>query len=331
MDLYKILEINNNASEIEIKKAYNKLVLKYHPDKNTDIDAREKFEKIQTAYQILSDSKTRKEYSKLNNVDKNNFMTLLQNIINNTISLEELGQMSPLCGKINKNDLEYLESNIKNLLNALNFQELFTFYNKGIFPKKKIDTDLTSSETDSEIIKEINADYYFRLPIYYEKYNNLNIQLNIKITIDDLIKKNKKEIKIKRNINGTEINNTFIINLEKPYIVFQNYGDVFNGTFGNLIIKLMLFNNSCWDENNIIIEHEISLYEMIYGVDITNYLNYNKSIKNNQDNLEFSKWIPVRDGFFIDIEIDNFNLNIKLILNYQHSNDKAKILFEYFS
>ena len=336
MDLYKILEINNNASEVEIKKAYNKLILKYHPDKNKNIDSREKFEKIQTAYQILSNPETRKEYSKLNNVEKNNFIILLQNIINDTIDLEKLSTY-----KFNKNDLEYLENNIKNLLNALNFQELFTFYNKGIFPKKNIDTEITSSETDSEIVKDINADYYFMLPIYYQKYNNLNIHLNINITFDDLIKKNKKEIKIKRNINNKEICNIFIINLDKPYIVFQNYGDILNEHCGNFIIKLILqssngeiYKNFYWDDNNIFIEQEISLYEMIYGVDITSYLNYNNSIKDNNLNIEFSKWIPMRDGFIIDndkIKINNFNLNIKLILNYQHSNDKEKILFEYFS
>ena len=165
--------------------------------------------------------------------------------------------------------------------------------------------------------------------------------LNINITFDDLIKKNKKEIKIKRNINNKEICNIFIINLDKPYIVFQNYGDILNEHCGNFIIKLILqssngeiYKNFYWDDNNIFIEQEISLYEMIYGVDITSYLNYNNSIKDKNLNIEFSKWIPMRDGFIIDndkIKINNFNLNIKLILNYQHSNDKEKILFEYFS
>jgi curved DNA-binding protein CbpA len=314
MDLYKILEINNNASEIDIKKAYNKLVLKYHPDKNKSIDAREKYEKIQTAYQILSESKTRIEYSKLNNVEKDNFMTLLQNILNDKINLKELSKY-----KFNKNDWEYLENNIKNLLNALNFEELFIFYNKGIFPKKNLDTNInTSSETNTDI-DDMNSESYFILPIYYQKFNNLNINININILLDDLIKKNKKEIKIKRNINNKEIYTTFIINLDKPYIVFQNYGDIFNENYGNLIIRLLLPNNINWNENNIIIEQEISLYQMIYGINIINY------------NLF---WVPARDGFLIDnnnLKLNNFNLNIKLILNYQHSVEKENILLKHFS
>src|SRR5699024_3515177 len=55
-DAYKILEIDQNASENEIKKAYRKMVKKYHPDKLVDMDeaykkgAREKFNKVQEAY-----------------------------------------------------------------------------------------------------------------------------------------------------------------------------------------------------------------------------------------------------------------------------------------
>ena len=319
MDLYNILEINNNASEIEIKKAYNKLVLKYHPDKNKDKNTREKFEQIQTAYQILSNSKTRIEYQKLNNKEKDNFITLLKNILNNNINLEDISKY-----KFNKIDWEYLEKNINNLLNALNFEELFNFYNKGIFPKKNINNNIiTTSEIDTDVIDDINSESYFILPIYYQKFNNLDIKLNINIKLDDLIKKNKKEITIKRNINNKIINNTFIINLDKPYIVFLNYGDVHNNLYGNLIIKLILPTNFYWDENNIIIEKEISLYEMIYGVDISYLLD-----------MKFDKWIPARDGFIIDnnkIKLNNFNLNIKLILNYHHSTQKEKILSKYFS
>ncbi len=59
MNLYNILEIKNTASEIEIKKAYIKLVKIYHPDKNNLSNAKEKFQQIQMAYEILSNNKTR--------------------------------------------------------------------------------------------------------------------------------------------------------------------------------------------------------------------------------------------------------------------------------
>ena len=59
---YKILEINKNASSQDIKKAYKKLALMYHPDKNKSPDAEQKFKKIAEAYEVLSDEKKRKEY-----------------------------------------------------------------------------------------------------------------------------------------------------------------------------------------------------------------------------------------------------------------------------
>lgn len=53
--LYDTLEISENASQDEIKKAYRKLARKYHPDINKDSGAEEKFKEINAAYEVLSD------------------------------------------------------------------------------------------------------------------------------------------------------------------------------------------------------------------------------------------------------------------------------------
>ncbi len=60
--LYETLEINDNASEAEIKKAYRKLARKYHPDVNKNKDAEEKFKEINSAYEILSDKEKKQQY-----------------------------------------------------------------------------------------------------------------------------------------------------------------------------------------------------------------------------------------------------------------------------
>lgn len=64
-DFYKILGVNRSASKKEIKKAYRKLAMKYHPDKNPDDDtASDKFKEIGEAYEILADDDKRKTYDR---------------------------------------------------------------------------------------------------------------------------------------------------------------------------------------------------------------------------------------------------------------------------
>lgn len=61
-DYYKVLGIQKGANEEEIKKAYRKMALKFHPDKNKTAGAEEKFKEIAEAYEVLSDKKKRDVY-----------------------------------------------------------------------------------------------------------------------------------------------------------------------------------------------------------------------------------------------------------------------------
>lgn len=61
-DYYKILGISRGASEEDIKKAYKKMALKYHPDKNKSAGAEEKFKEIAEAYEVLSDPQKRQVF-----------------------------------------------------------------------------------------------------------------------------------------------------------------------------------------------------------------------------------------------------------------------------
>merc|ERR1711971_1324085 len=61
-DYYAILNVKKGASDDELKKAYRKSALKYHPDKNKSTGAEEKFKEVAEAYDVLSDNKKRQIY-----------------------------------------------------------------------------------------------------------------------------------------------------------------------------------------------------------------------------------------------------------------------------
>jgi curved DNA-binding protein len=69
-DYYKMLGVDKNASDAVIKKAYRKLALKYHPDKNPgDKNAEEQFKLINEAYAVLSNKEKRKQYDTFGSAD----------------------------------------------------------------------------------------------------------------------------------------------------------------------------------------------------------------------------------------------------------------------
>ena len=72
-DYYEILGVDKNATNQEIKKAFRKLALKYHPDRAGKA-GEEKFKEISEAYQILSDPKARANYDRFGHGFNNIFI-----------------------------------------------------------------------------------------------------------------------------------------------------------------------------------------------------------------------------------------------------------------
>ena len=316
MDLYEILEINPTASELEIRKAYYRLSKIYHPDKNNKVNANEKFQRINSAYEILINEKTRLEYLKMNMKEKYNLLDIINKIIEENINIDEFNKYGI---KMDKTDLLYLQNNFINFIKNINFYELIDLIKNGKIEKKTYNTT-NLTDTDCEYYDETMCEYYYNLPIYLQKINKLDIKIDININISDIKNKNKRKIKLKRKMEDEEITSTFIFYVNKPYIVFIGGGDMDDGDYGNLIVKLNIDNDIYWDDNIILIYQSMTLYEMIYGLDI--------NIELGEENIKIKNWIPSRDGFYITMKD---NIGIKLYLDYKNSEEKHELLRQYFN
>ena len=321
MSLYNTLEIDANSSLQEIKKSYRRLARIYHPDKCIEKNAVKKFQEISYAYEILSNDRSRKEYNSMNLKEKNKFESLLEKIFKNKLNLNELSSFGI---KLSNEDMKYLDTNFYDLLTKLNLNEFIKFFNDNIFPKDKKKQFTLCSDSEIDIWDTETSESYYELPMQYHKFNKNDINLEFNITLKDIIKKNIKKIKINRNIYKKSTTTTFVFNIEKPYIIFYGGGDIDEDN-GNLIIKLNLPDQYEWNLDAISYNYKMSLYKLIYGMDI------NMDIDSKKIRL---KWNPSRDGYILklkDIKIGEYNFQIKFYLEYDHTENKEIILKEYFN
>lgn len=198
VNLYEVLNINEDASEIEIKKQYKKLILKYHPDKNqTDIDI---YELITLAYNILSNKELKKLYNELRLI-KWDFSKLKTESLKTKPNFEKKN-FNHLNEEYNK--LHGYNSNEK-ILNILEFntklEELIEERKKEITKLKKINKKEFKKEFDK--IKRPEDDISNDLIPY-------NLELVVLNSIDNISKL--------YDTNETGINDRFLLNNLPKYI-----------------------------------------------------------------------------------------------------------------
>lgn len=250
---YKILGISNNASSEEIKKAYRKLSLEYHPDRNNgNKEKAEIYKNINEAYNILSVESERKKYDfSLNNkfgqeLDPSILMNILLNPGDAHSFISQLDNLNlsrfPLPPGIN----------ISNPLADISFPKVpFNPFNNFQSFNKDFSQHYNSKPTT--IYKNINISFL-------EAYKGC--KLPIKITrwiIEDNIKQEQTEtiyVNIPPGIDDNEI------------IIVPNKGNrISDSNKGNIDIKINIENNTSFERNGIdlIYKKSITLKESFCG------------------------------------------------------------------
>lgn len=277
-NLYKLLNVDKNASQDLIKTNYKKLLLLYHPDKKIlNITNEEKttlFLKIRNAYNILSNEYTRKEYDNtLNNSSSekfNNFSSFIDRItsdIKKVFSFSEYNILLTLLDNKIKNNL-LAEANIENMLIKI------------------------ASTNALEILSSTNI------------FKILDIDLTIEFTIEQLYLNKSKKVNYSRETK--EIFKEKIYPIDQTQI-YENEGEVFISQGikyeGNLNIHIkitsMTYNNIDYQILNY------DLYTVFKSIDqsITFIFLDNKEYTFNLSNLSYSF-----NDFGILYSIENFGL-----------------------
>jgi len=287
MNPYSILELpeNKNISKDEIKKSYKRLILKYHPDKNHNIDTTEKFKEIHTAYEILINDDKKKEYDNLSHYDKIKYYETLKDLINKKYPI-----INDYLTYFIKNFYNDNENNLKLDLENFNFASI---YNNILINIPNVLKNLPEKETNKLKNYVINVD----------------INGQIKATIKDVY--NNKFQKLLINRETKEPINIFVPLIFEEYIL-HNEGEIgLNNIIGDINIKINVnnsYNNFIKIDYDLYVELELPLYQFLYGGEIkfTNLdnneiiLNHESLINNNIIKIPDKGFIITKDNYIVD-------------------------------
>lgn len=320
---YDILGVDTNASSEDIKRAYRKLSLIYHPDKhNNEPEKSSKFKILNEAYEILSNNITRDKYNRQNNINidinnnenNKNYKTCNDNFNGekNNISYDMLYPHNSYLGNINPYYVNKLENphnsydimqnmcNMPNIHNIHNMHNLVNHHNNINIPK------------NIEITQEIN---------YYQSYcgDNIPILINRNITL--------------KNDNYCE-NETIYIDIESgtdnnEIITIKEKGNIINNYYGDVKIKIILEENSLYKRRglDLIYTKNITFKESVCGFTFTlKHINGKTYTINNNTgviiNPNYTTCIP-KLGFKKKDNIGNLIINYNI--EYPDKLDKKVI------
>lgn len=222
MNLYDILEVKKNATSIEIKKAYKKLALKYHPDKNNGEPAN-KFYAISAAYTVLSDPDKKSKYDLFGYVNKDDDYEQKTNF-------NFVDNLPPLPPQVQQ------AIHFANAINSL-CSKIFSSNDSTLF--NDLQTDIELDEMIKENDKEMTDSYLFNT---IKKH--FNIELNNK---DDEISSSERKYESEFSSSEEDTNTSdIVLNID------TNIEEIYKG-----MIKVIKFNRQCFINKKMIIEEAI--------------------------------------------------------------------------
>lgn len=293
---YILLGVDINATPETIKKAYRKLSFELHPDKNRgDINKSEKYKKITSAYNVLSNPVEKAKYDAT--LQSNNFNMgddLFMNMIfpKQDINLNNINSI---------NSINSILSNLKNRCNSNGNGN--GNVNSNIFNNKNnIQGDLLSklgisnflNSLDLESLSSINSFGIENTNRAFNKNKVTTIQKTINISLYDAFKGCKIPLSIERSINERDIEiiqqETIYLDIPKgidnnEIITIIGKGNRHNMTRGDIEVKININNESIFERNGIdlIYKKTITLKESLCGFSfILKYLDGREFRINNE-------------------------------------------------
>ena len=324
MNYYDILNVPQNASTDEIKKAYRKLSFENHPDKNNNDSIKtEIFKNVNEAYDILSDKRKKSQYDQSLNYNEMDIPDLNEGL--NDIFSSLLKNMNQSPNKKNK-------SSKKNLFNLFDDFENTTPYENAMFMHvhpSSLNMPPHLSGTSSNFIEELPEDIIVEHKItYQEAYDGCCIPISIEREIiqNHKTKKEKESLYITLQA-GVDNNET---------IVLENKGNIINGKKSNLKLVIQLENNHYFQRNGIdlILHKELNFKESLCGFSFDiHHLNKNtikfNSSKGNVIQNEDKKIIQ-KLGFKRNDNIGNLIIHFHVNAPKKLTEDEIKVIDEIF-
>ena len=320
---YEILGININADAEQIKKAFRKQSLIYHPDKNNnDTEKCNKFKLINEAYSILSDDHKKMNYDIENHFNSFNKLSGLQ-------GLQGLQGFSELSEQFLKKFNSSNHQNTSNISNEMN--ELFV---KDILKQQYYNNFFNDTTNIRDC--DVNNHNVSNFAKNYKKPKSIHI--TIQLSLEQTYTGTKIPIEINRNIKEMnecyeEIETIYITippgTDENEMLTIKEKGNSINGMYGDIKIKFKLINNEHYKRIglNLIYTKYISFKESICGFtfQLTHINNKLYTINNTNGIVIHNNYITTIPNMVFSKENITGNLLIYYKINYPEKLDIAII------